>query len=217
MICTACNTQNSATSGFCITCGTKLEAAAPATAAPATPTLPAPSPFILPPKKKLSTGAIVGIIAGALVILLGAGLGTSAVVTAALNSNSADTLTPDYSDTTDSTDSGTDWVDTPVTTDWAPSDYTQWDDYLAYKWVTDNYESDCYDCTYWFLEVIAHYDCSNGIYGEITMDDSYGNQVDWSNDSYPSLYANQTAVFEFDHYPYEADMTGTLTTLTCHE
>lgn len=214
MTCSVCATANPAGSAFCISCGNRLvETAPPADTQPAAQ--PAPL-FLVPPKKKLGAGAIVAIVAGALVVLLGVGIGGTVAIGAAIAAKEAQTYVPDITDTDTDTDTGTDWVDEPVVTDWAPAGFTQWDDDIAYRFATDENTSDCSDCTYWFIEVYANNDCSNGVYAAMNFEDAYETVVDWSNDTLPALYAGQTGLLEFDHYPYEDDMTGRLTDLTCH-
>lgn len=198
MFCTNCGGQNAQGAVFCSSCGNRFGT----TSEPQEQ-----SSYFEPAKtKKLSTGALIGIIAGSLsVVLVLVGVITSSKNSSINNSSLDDTSNAD------------EYVpDEPVVTDWAPAGYTQYDDYLAYQFVTDNYEGDCSDCTWWFVKVTAHYDCAGGIYGELNMEDSSGTIVDWSNDTVSALYAGQEAVLEFHHYPYEEGMNGTITKLTCH-
>ena len=97
---------------------------------------------------------------------------------------------------------------------WVPSGYFAWadDKSVAYKWIS-NAGNDCYDCTYWTLEVISKYGCSDGLYGEMNIEKN-GVVVSYANDTINYLSAFQTGRLSFEHYG-EGSHTGELTELNC--
>ena len=211
MFCSMCGAKATKTSLYCSKCGTKLEAVPEATPSAsgtffeANDAGNAAADTSQDQKRKRNT---ITVIVAVVSVLLLVGFGISAG-----NSGSDDTSSRDSSltDETLTDDSTQDLL--PV--DWAPAGYSQWDDYLAYKWVTEDHTSDCSDCSYWFIEVVSHYGCPGGVYAEINMLDG-DSVVDWSNDTVPSLGSSNSALLEFVHYPYESQLQGQLTDLTCN-
>jgi hypothetical protein len=225
-----CGAKAAKTALFCAKCGTKLETAA--SAVDSKSTSPTPEPQASEKKYHYgSTGSLfesntsktaqpsndsnekrkrnlitVAIAVVAVLVFVGIGIANS-------SGGSTDTSLDDTSLTDETlTDDTTEDI-APV--DWAPAGYTQWDDYLAFKWVTDEHTSDCSDCSWWFIEVVSHYGCPGGVYAELNMLDG-DSVVDWSNDTVPSLSSSNSAVLEFVHYPYESQLQGQVVDLTCH-
>ena len=99
---------------------------------------------------------------------------------------------------------------------WVPSGYTAWSDdkSVAYKW-NNNAGSDCYDCSYWNLDVISKNGCYDGIYGELNIQNkSSGVVISYTNDSLNYLGPLQPGRLSFETY-IEGSITGVLTELNC--
>ena len=99
---------------------------------------------------------------------------------------------------------------------WVPSGYFAWTDdkSVAYKWV-NGAGSDCYDCRYWTLEVISKYGCSDGLYGELNIQNkSTGVVISYANDSLNYLGPLQAGRLTFETY-IDGSITGDLTELNC--
>ncbi len=97
---------------------------------------------------------------------------------------------------------------------WVPSGYYAWDEdkSIAWKWI-DGAGNDCYDCTYWTVEVISKYGCSDGIYSEINIEKN-GVVVGYTNDTLNYLGPFQTGRLAFESY-IDGDLTGDITELNC--
>ena len=135
---------------------------------------------------------------------------TALVLSASLAGCSAPTY-PDLTEVTPTEEAA------PVEVDWAPAGYTQADEYLAYKFTTNQGAWPCEDCNFWKVTVIANEDCSGGVYAEMNLLDSAGTIVDWTNDTVPYLAAGQKAILKFEHYPYDSSLkSGQLTKLECN-
>jgi hypothetical protein len=223
-----CGAKASKTALYCSKCGNKLEGvseASSSTLATAPEESPgsknyiyqdSSSPFFEKKDAKASLSGevekrkrnITTIVVAVISVLVIASFAMSAGGSSSNDLSSSDSSITDETSTDDITEN-------QVPVDWAPSGYTQWDDFLAYKWVTESHSSDCSDCTYWFIEVVSHYGCPGGVYAEINMLDGES-VVDWSNDSIPSLGSENSALLEFVHYPYESQLQGELTNLSCN-
>jgi hypothetical protein len=187
MTCRTCSAEIASNSAFCSNCGAKVVFDVP--------TFPQTAPVA---NKKINPFVIVAIV---LVGILG--------ITIAAQ-NAATPLSPIVTETPAET------VE-PVPVDWAPEGYTQYDEYLAYKFTTDQGKWPCSNCNFWKVTVIANYGCPGGVYAELNMLDSSGTVVEWSNDTVSSLSAGEKAVLVFENYPYDDSLdTGELTQLTCH-
>jgi hypothetical protein len=97
---------------------------------------------------------------------------------------------------------------------WVPDGYYSWDDdkSIAWKWI-DDAGSDCYECTYWTVEVISKNGCFDGIYSEINIEE-YDVVVGYTNDTLNYLGPFQTGRLTFESY-IDGNLTGNLTELNC--
>ena len=97
---------------------------------------------------------------------------------------------------------------------WVPDGYYAWQDdkSVAWKWVK-NVDYDCYDCTWWTVEVVSKYGCPNGLYGEINIEQN-GVVIGYANDTLNYLDPYQAGRLTLVRYPYD-DLTGDLTELNC--
>jgi hypothetical protein len=97
---------------------------------------------------------------------------------------------------------------------WVPDGYYAWaeDKSIAWKWIKGA-DFDCYDCTYWTVEVISKYGCSDGVYGEINLERN-GVVVGYANDTLNYLGPFQAGRMTFVEYPYSS-LNGDLTELNC--
>lgn len=106
--------------------------------------------------------------------------------------------------------------DTPFGTSafagWWPESFTGYflDLDLAFKWA-DRSCSGNGAC--WHLDVVSRYSCDS-LYAEISISDSSGNLVDWSNDSARGLMAGQVAELEFRSFE-KGTLSGRIIELTC--
>lgn len=228
MFCTHCANSNAPSARFCTNCGRPLAAQTAAeTAGPADQDSHQGSDLFkpqgmshadyaygdLPPapaSSGRSKGAIIAIAIGAVAVVIAViaaiGFGQRAALTSSL---------PRQTDTYTDSGSGTDTnSDSLGTTGWAPAGYTEYGYDLAYMWTTDSHTSDCADCTYWFMDVVANTGCSD-IYAEINILDADGNVIDWSNDTVPALAAGQNATLEFNSYETGAS-SAEVTDLSCY-
>ena len=97
---------------------------------------------------------------------------------------------------------------------WYPNGYSIWsgDDNLAWKWVnggTCNLGDSC-----WHVSVVAENQCTS-LYAELSITDSSGADVDWTNDSAPVVVPGRPVLLEFDTYNPDAQ-SGSLVTLNCY-
>jgi len=95
---------------------------------------------------------------------------------------------------------------------WWPEDYFSYylDDSVAWKWV-DRRCSGSGVC--WHVDVISRDGC-NSLYAEISVSDSSGKLVDWSNDSARGLLAGQVAELEFRSFE-SGKLTGRVIEINC--
>ena len=95
---------------------------------------------------------------------------------------------------------------------WWPEGYFSFylDDSVAWKWA-DRGCSGSGVC--WHVDVISRDGC-NSLYAEISISDSSGNLVDWSNDSARGLMAGQVAELQFLSFE-SGSLTGRLVELNC--
>lgn len=244
MFCQNCGNANGPTAKFCTNCGQPLAQtvsapAAPETSAPAnepliTGTIPAvgDDPYKpagmshaeyayanLPPVRRSgpSRGALIGIIAGVLVVagvLAATGITLANNARNAVNSSSEDYSSDNLDYSTDPGDSISDYGTDSYDPNWPPTGFTDYDGEVAYKWTTSTTDSDCSDCTYSTMDVVSQYGCDS-LYVEVNFLDSSGSVVDWSNDTASYLSAGQTAKLEFDTYEDNADQTE-ITDVSCY-
>jgi hypothetical protein len=80
---------------------------------------------------------------------------------------------------------------------WYPNGYFEIEEGLAGKW-TNEYV-DCYECSYWTMDVISENGCPGGVYVELSILRG-GAAVDWTNDSLSSLSPGQKGKLEFRAY-----------------
>ena len=95
---------------------------------------------------------------------------------------------------------------------WWPEGYFSYylDDSVAWKWA-DRRCSGSGAC--WHVDVISRDGC-NSLYAEISISDSSGNLVDWSNDSARGLMAGQVAELQFRSFE-SGSLSGRLVELNC--
>ncbi len=106
---------------------------------------------------------------------------------------------------------------------WVPAGFTQVDqnifDYdMAYKFVTDSYDSDDIDCTgcsYWVLEAVSEAFCPGGAYAEIDILDDSGTKIDFTNDVVNYVGYGETVTFILESYE-DAAATAEVTELNCY-
>jgi hypothetical protein len=99
---------------------------------------------------------------------------------------------------------------------WYPQGYDVWSDNsdIAWQWVNHPY-TDCYDCSYWQIHVIAKNGCPTGLYGE--MDVLYNDsKYDYTNDLKSYAAAGRVSTLTFVEYPYDSNYTGQLTKIECY-
>lgn len=99
---------------------------------------------------------------------------------------------------------------------WYPVGYDVWSDdsNVAWEWVNHPY-SNCYDCSYWQIHVVAKNGCPGGLYGEMDVlynDSSY----DYTNDLKSSAAAGRVTTLTFVEYPSDSNYTGRLTKINCY-
>jgi len=99
---------------------------------------------------------------------------------------------------------------------WYPQGYFEspTDSNIAYKW--SHGSVDCYDCSYWTMDVVSSVDCSSGVYAEINILDANSVAIDWTNDDLPYLASGSVGRLTFETYSSNAD-TASLVKLTCHD
>jgi hypothetical protein len=93
---------------------------------------------------------------------------------------------------------------------WVPDGYTAWieDKSVAYKWIKGA-GNDCYSCSYWTLEIVSKYGCTDGLYGEMNIEKN-GVVVSYANDSISFLGPLQKGRLSFETYqsgPFQGDLT----------
>lgn len=101
---------------------------------------------------------------------------------------------------------------------WWPSDYNAYpsDPSVAWRWMEPNE----FNCTYsdgscWGMEVIARDGCSSSLYVELTILDSSGAAIDYTNDVAGSVTPGQHAKLEFDTFDEDADKAR-LAEISCY-
>lgn len=107
---------------------------------------------------------------------------------------------------------------------WVPAGFTQVDqnifDYdMAYKFVTDSYNSediDCTGCSYWVLQAVSEAFCPGGAYAEIDILDDAGVKIDFTNDVVNYVGYGETVTFILKSYE-DAAATAEVTELNCYE
>lgn len=107
---------------------------------------------------------------------------------------------------------------------WVPAGFTLWDqdifDYdMAYKFVTDSYDSsqvDCSGCSFWVIEAVSELSCPGGAYAEVDVLDSSGTKIDFTNDVVDYVGIGDTVTFVLKTYEDAAE-TAQITELNCYE
>jgi hypothetical protein len=174
-------------------------------------------------------GLAIGLIAAGVVVL---GIVGISLATSAGNNNTAtqdsSTSQDDSTNATEdsSTSGGLSETDSSGfgSASWVPAGFTQVDqnifDYdMAYKFVTDSYNSDDIDCTgcsYWVLEAVSEAFCPGGAYAEIDILDSAGVKIDYTNDVVNYVGYGETVTFILKSYE-DAATTAKVTELNCYE
>ena len=185
----------------------------------------------LPANVEKSTGGgarvaiIAAVVVGAIAIAFGGISLAKNSQTQNASSNSQDysstdgssdsTTTDTYSDpstSSGSTDSSGNGSSVPANS-WAPDDFTEYDDYVAYKWTSDSVEGTCDSCTYATMQVMSHYGCST-ISVDMTFFDAEDNEVDYGSEYASNVKAGRRASLEFDTYVDNAD-TVDVDSITC--
>lgn len=100
------------------------------------------------------------------------------------------------------------------TTSWVPSDFTSWDQDLAYKWVDDPTCNTYSVCA--AIQVISNKDCTNNLYAELTLQDKDYVQYDYTNDSQGSLLKGSKAELTFNFPPDDRFAHFKLSKISCH-
>lgn len=96
---------------------------------------------------------------------------------------------------------------------WHPEGWNDHGDGLAWKW----YEASCDYGYCWGIYVLSDSDCTNGLYAEVSIKDSSGVVIDYSNDTLGSLNAGETAKLEFRSFQDGAGtLTAFVTDLNCY-
>ena len=99
-------------------------------------------------------------------------------------------------------------------TSWVPSDFTSWDQDLAYKWVDDP-TCDTYSvCA--AVQIVSNKDCTNNLYAELILQDKDYVQYDYTNDSQGSLSKGSTAELTFNFPPDDRFAHFKLSKISCH-
>ena len=102
----------------------------------------------------------------------------------------------------------------PVQTDWFPKGYHEFSDGVAYKWA--NAKSDCYQCSYWSMYVIARDGCPSSVYAEINIVDK-GTVISYTNDTLGGLEPMQKGLMKFESYESLPNGTqGQLKDISCY-
>jgi predicted RNA-binding Zn-ribbon protein involved in translation (DUF1610 family) len=82
---------------------------------------------------------------------------------------------------------------------WYPKGYFEIDENLAGNFTTGSEYVDCYECSYWTMDIVSRYGCPGGVYVELSILRG-GAAVDWTNDSLSSLDAGQKGKLQFRAY-----------------
>jgi len=105
---------------------------------------------------------------------------------------------------------------TPTSLDaWVPSDFTRWDNSMAFRYVKG------VNCSYSSADACAHieiysrYGCSNSVYVEVAFYDDNGTQVDWSNDTTSRVGIGEKALLEFVSFDDSVSRVK-ITEIYCH-
>lgn len=96
---------------------------------------------------------------------------------------------------------------------WYPKGYEEIEDGLAVKFIRGA-GSDCYDCSYWTVDVVSEYGCPSGLYIEMNIFDANDTVIDWTNDTVASLGPGQKARMQFVTYNDNSD-SGQITEVNC--
>ena len=177
---------------FCSNCG--QPAPAPVTIAP-TRVQPAASPEPWTVGQK-----ILAAIATGLVCFLGV------IVLAALNSHSAPASASARR------------TPSPEPTDWWPSDFEPWPGDSSIAWRFEDRGE--FNCTYsgascWGMDVIARDGCSSSLYVELTILDSSGAAIGYTNDAAGRLISGQHAKLVFNTFEASAEKAR-ISTINCY-
>jgi len=99
---------------------------------------------------------------------------------------------------------------------WYPKGYSEFESGIAYKWLTYGQQFSCtYSSSYcWGLNVRSKLGC-NSLYVEITILDSAGNNIGYTNDTTSGLQPGQTAKMIFDSFEDNASK-ATLAKVSCY-
>lgn len=98
---------------------------------------------------------------------------------------------------------------------WYPKGYSEFEDGIAYRWLS----SGQFSCSYssgscWGMSVRSELGC-NSLYVEITIMDSQGNNIGYTNDTTSGLRAGQSAKMVFDSFEDNAS-TARLAKVSCY-
>lgn len=104
----------------------------------------------------------------------------------------------------------------PAVTDWAPSEFTEWDNKIAYRFAKGEWKLDCYSCRGWLVEVIANTDgCTDGVYASLNAEKD-GVVIDDTNAVLSYLGPSQKGRLGFEFYSLDGSgFGGNLTELNC--
>ena len=199
MFCQSCGTEQIGAAKFCSSCGTALVSTSLAQTK-TEPAVESPIQASDATQKKKNNPLVAILIVVAVLVVGGIAVGSQGAKQQVPIVEETPTVEP-----------------TPEPINWAPTGYTQWDDYLAYKFTTKQGKWPCQDCNFWKVTVVANEGCPGGVYGELNMLDSSGTVQDWSNDSISYLGPGEKAILKFKHYGYDSSLdSGELTKLSCH-
>jgi len=95
-----------------------------------------------------------------------------------------------------------------------PSGFTRYDAGAGYRWIEPG-AGDCISDKCWAMEVVTRAGCPNSLYVELSLVDSSGTAVGYTNDVAGVVAAGQKARLTFDSFEPSAH-EARLTELTCY-
>jgi hypothetical protein len=99
---------------------------------------------------------------------------------------------------------------------WYPKGFDSFDSNIAYRFLKygSEYKCNLYGAYCWGIEIVAKSGCNN-LYAELTIFDSAGRNIGWTNDSATNVRAGEKAVLVFDSFEDGVDK-GRLSEVTCY-
>ena len=154
------------------------------------------------PQKQDIRKFIIMLSAGIFTLLLILGIIARAGNSQLVVDNTQSDYTTGFSDDGATDDSNSTFSDTS----WVPSGYNQYDDIFAWRWGTSA-ETNCSYSTSscWSIMIVTSEDCPGGVYGEISILDASGVQIDYTNDTTGAVYAGDNVKLTFDTFNESAD------------